>query len=267
VTANVGDNLRFIVNYSYSFQERSNAYKHTYPKFQELDRLIADVQAAHPGVDVLGARGTAGETLAALLARNWEDLEGRKLDFGNAVGNRAHKANFFANYTFKRGRLNGWAVGFGGRYLGPNHAGRIYTAPGAPPSISGGNVGVGINGPEVYGNDSLQFDAMLRYAPRVGWLGRNGRWSLQLNVRNLADRPARNRTLEHGALLNRAGKHDRYTSGHWRRRRRDGTVQCIPPHSPAIPAAPLRACTLPFPVLSPAAPFCAAPVSRSRCRS
>jgi hypothetical protein len=28
---------------------------------------------------------------------------------------------------------------------------------------------------------------MLRYAPRVGWLGRNGRWSLQLNVRNLLD--------------------------------------------------------------------------------
>jgi outer membrane receptor protein involved in Fe transport len=187
VTANVGDNLRFIVNYSYSFQERSNAYKHTYPKFQELDRLIADVRAAHPGVDVLGARGAGGETLAALVARNWEDLEGRKLDFGNAVGNRAHKANFFANYTFKRGRLNGWAVGFGGRYLGPNHAGRIYTAPGTPPAISGGNVGVGINGPEVYGNDSLQFDAMLRYAPRVGWLGRNGRWSLQLNVRNLFD--------------------------------------------------------------------------------
>ena len=187
ITANAGENLRFIVNYSYSFQERSNAYKHTYPKFQELDRMIADVQAANPGVDVQNARGTLGETLGALVARNWEDLEGRKLDFGNAVGNRAHKANFFANYTFKRGRLNGWAVGLGGRYLGPNHAGRIYTAPGAPPLISGGNVGIGINGPEVYGNDSLQFDAMVRYATRFGVLGRNVRASFQLNVRNLLD--------------------------------------------------------------------------------
>ncbi len=187
LTANVGESLRFIVNYSYSFQERSNAYKHTYPQFQELDRLIADVQAAHPGVDVPNLRGNLGETLATLVARNWEDLEGRKLDFGNAVGNRAHKANFFANYSFRRGRLNGFAVGLGGRYLGPNHAGRIYTAPGTPPLISGGNVGIGINGPEVYGNDSLQFDAMLRYATRLAARGRNLGLSVQLNVRNLLD--------------------------------------------------------------------------------
>jgi hypothetical protein len=136
-------------------------------------------------VDIANARGTLGETLAALVARNWEDLEGRKLDFGNAVGNRAHKANFFANYTFKRGRLNGWSVGLGGRYLGPNHAGRIYSAPGVPPQISGGNVGVGINGPEVYGNDSLQFDTMLRYQTRFSLRGRNVRASFQLNSRNV----------------------------------------------------------------------------------
>jgi outer membrane receptor protein involved in Fe transport len=185
VTANVGASLRFIVNYSYSFQERSNAYKHTYPQFQQLDQFIADIQAANRNVDIANARGTQGETLAALVARNWEDLEGRKLDFGNAVGNRAHKANFFANYTFKRGRLNGWSVGLGGRYLGPNHAGRIYSAPGVPPQISGGNVGVGINGPEVYGNDSLQFDTMLRYQTRFSLRGRNVRASFQLNSRNV----------------------------------------------------------------------------------
>jgi hypothetical protein len=187
VTANLGENLRFIVNYSYNLQERVNVYKRTTLLFDQLDQLIAEVVKANPGVDVLNASGTQGVTLASLVATNRSDLDGRRLDFEGAFGNRKHKANFFANYAFKSGWFKGWSAGFGGRYLSPILTGRVATAPGLPPQGSGSNTGVGVNGPLVYGSDSLLFDGMLRYQTRLALLGRNARVSFQLNVRNLLD--------------------------------------------------------------------------------
>jgi outer membrane receptor protein involved in Fe transport len=187
VTANVGESLRFIVNYSYNLQERANVYKRTTLLADQLDQFIADLVQANRGVDILNASGTQGVTLASLVATNRADLDGRRMDFEGAFGNRKHKANFFANYTFKEGWLKGWSTGFGGRYLSPILTGRVATAPGLPPQGSGSNTGVGVNGPEVYGSDSLLFDGMLRYQTRLALLGRNTRVSLQLNVRNLLD--------------------------------------------------------------------------------
>lgn len=187
VTANVGDSLRFIVNYSYNLQERANVYKRTTLLFDQLDLFVADLVRANPGTNVLGASGTQGTTVADLIAVNRADLDGRRLDFEGAFGNRTHKANFFVNYTFKQPRLAGWSAGFGGRYLSSILAGRVSTAPGVPPINSGNNTGVGTDGPTVYGDDSLRFDAMLRYQLRGKLLGRNVRASFQLNVRNLLD--------------------------------------------------------------------------------
>jgi hypothetical protein len=172
VTANVGDSLRFIVNYSYNFQERANVYKRTTLLFDQLDLFVADLVRANPGANVLGASGTQGTTVADLIAVNRADLDGRRLDFEGAFGNRAHKANFFVNYTFKQPRFAGWSAGFGGRYLSPIVTGRASTPVGVPPVSSGGNPGV---------------DAMLRYQLRGKLLGRNVRASFQLNVRNLLD--------------------------------------------------------------------------------
>ena len=187
VTANVGDGLRFIVNYSYNLQARANVYKRTTLLFDQLDAFVADLVKAHPGVDVLNARGTQGTTLADLIAVNRSDLDGRRLDFEGAYGNRKHKANFFANYTFKDALFKGWSAGFGGRYLSPIVAGRVSTQPGLPPLGSGVNTGVGFNGGIKYGDPSLRFDGMLRYQSRGQLLGRNVRASFQLNVRNLLD--------------------------------------------------------------------------------
>ncbi len=187
VTANVGDGLRFIVNYSYNLQERANVYKRTTLLFDQLDALVADVVRANSGVDVLNARGTQGQTLAELIAVNRSDLDGRRLDFEGAFGNRKHKANFFANYSFKSSWLKGWSAGFGGRYLSPIVAGRVSTDPSAPPVGSGSNTGVGFNGGIKYGDDSLRFDAMLRYQVRRTVFGRNVRASFQVNARNLLD--------------------------------------------------------------------------------
>ncbi|MEN9634694.1 MAG: hypothetical protein RL077_3098 [Verrucomicrobiota bacterium] len=187
VTANVGDRLRFIVNYSYNLQERANVYKRTTLLADQLDLFLADLVRANPGANVLNASGTQGVTLASLVATNRSDLDGRRLDFEGAYGNRKHKANFFANYTFKDAVFKGWSAGFGGRYLSPIVAGRISTQPGLPPQGSGSNTGVGVNGGIKYGDDSLRFDAMLRYQTRGAIFGRNVRASFQFNVRNLLD--------------------------------------------------------------------------------
>jgi outer membrane receptor protein involved in Fe transport len=187
VTANVGESLRFIVNYSYNLQERANVYKRTTLQTDQLDAFVTDLVKANPTFDVLGSRGTQGVTLAELVAAQRSDLDGRRLDFEGAYGNRKHKANFFANYTFKDSVFKGWSAGFGGRYLSPIVAGRVSTQPGLPPQGSGANTGVGFNGPVVYGDDSLRFDGMLRYQHRGSFFGRNVRASFQLNVRNLLD--------------------------------------------------------------------------------
>jgi hypothetical protein len=187
VTANVGESLRFIVNYSYNLQTRANVYKRTTLLFDQVDQFVADLVKANPGANVLNASGTQGTTLADLIAVNRADLDGRRLDFEGAFGNRKHKANFFANYTFKDALFKGWSAGLGGRYLSPIVAGRISTQPGQAPLGSGANSGVGVNGGIKYGDPSLRFDGMLRYQARGSFLGRNVRASFQLNVRNLLD--------------------------------------------------------------------------------
>ena len=187
VTANLGENLRFIVNYSYSFQERTNVYKKTYPLYAQLDQFLTDLQRARPGADVRGARGTEGQTLESIRQTRLDDLDVRRLDFEGAYGNRAHKANFFANYNFKTGPLRAWSAGLGGRYLSPIFAGRVATAPGVAPSIAAGGVANDIHGPDVFGNPSLLFDAMLRWQGTPKFLGRTHRVSVQCNVRNLLD--------------------------------------------------------------------------------
>ncbi|MFZ9839915.1 MAG: hypothetical protein ACO3JJ_15450 [Opitutaceae bacterium] len=187
VTANLGENLRFILNYSYSFQERTNVYRQTYPLYAQLDAFLTDLQRARPGVDVRGARGTEGQTLEAIREARLEDLDVRRLDFEGAYGNRPHKANFFANYNFRSGPLRAWSAGLGGRYQSRIYAGRVATAPGVPPSIAAGAVADDIRGPDVFGNDSLLFDAMLRWQGSPRFLGRAQRLALQCNVRNLLD--------------------------------------------------------------------------------
>jgi outer membrane receptor protein involved in Fe transport len=194
LTANLGASLRFNLNYSQSVQERTNVYKRTEAMFAQLDAFIAEIQAANRGVNVAqlptGIATSGLTTIGETLATTYFDLDGRKADFESAFGNRKHKANFFGTYAFKEGRLRGTSAGLGARYLSGAKIGRVITAPGSTIRTAGaGGTGPGDGSQEsVYSQDSLEFDAMARYAfrPKLGRF--SAAVSFQLNVRNLLDR-------------------------------------------------------------------------------
>ncbi len=169
ITANLTAGLRFIVNYSYTDQQKVNAYPRTKLLWDQVYAFVADLQQANPNVDVDALAGSSGTTLGALLATNVTDLADRSFDFSQALGNRKHKANIFGNYTLQRTRLKGLTVGGGARYQ------------------SAMNAGADNQNVMHEGSDLVVVDAMVRYPFRIALFERNIRGSLQLNVRNVLD--------------------------------------------------------------------------------
>ncbi len=169
VTANLSAGLRFILNYSYTNQDKVNTYPRTKLLWDQVYAFVKDLEAANPNVNVNALAGSSGSTLGALLATNVTDLADRSFDFEQSLGNRKHKTNIFGNYTLQGTRLKGLALGGGGRYqsainAGSNNLNQI-----------------------LKGSDLLLFDAMARYPLRFSLFDRRIRGSLQVNVRNLLD--------------------------------------------------------------------------------
>lgn len=167
ITANLSAGLRFILNYSFTNQDKANTYPRTKLLWQQVYAFVNDLQAANPNVNVNALAGSSGSTLGALLATNVTDLADRSFDFEQSLGNRKHKANVFGNYTFQGPRLKGVVVGGGGRYQ------------------SAINAGLNNLKQILKGSELLLFDAMARYPVRFSFFDRRIRGSLQINVRNL----------------------------------------------------------------------------------
>lgn len=169
ITANLSAGLRFVVNYSYTNQEKVNTYPRTKLLWDQVYAFVADLQKANPNIDINALAGSSGSTLGDLLALNVTDLADRSFDFSQSLGNRKHKANVFGNYTFQRTRLKGLTIGGGGRYQ------------------SGINAGSDNQNRILQGSDFVIFDAMARYQVRFSLFDRRIRANVQVNVRNVLD--------------------------------------------------------------------------------
>ncbi len=167
ITANLTAGLRFILNYSYTNQDKVNSYPRTKLLWDQVYAFVEDLQKANPNRDVKALAGSGGTPLGSILATNVTDLADRAADFEESLGNRKHKANVFGNYTFQGTPLKGLVLGGGARYQSAINAGSD-------------NLGQKKNG-----SDFFIVDAMVRYPLRFSVFDRRVRASVQMNVRNL----------------------------------------------------------------------------------
>ncbi len=227
LTANPTKSLRMIFNYSYTEQDKSNAYTETLPRFNQLVQLVDELIRLHgstaslagtPNLRVPGTgnTGVAIPDLAALRSAitgqrptdtlpaisgfidgpiGSGSLTDRAFEFEQANGGRKHKANLFARYFFRTGLLKNFSTGGGIRYQSKIQAGTIKPADG---------IGDGII---VYGSELFYVDALFGYESKlpVRLFGENVKLDLQLNVRNVLNEQGiiRMRYEDDGVTLNR----------------------------------------------------------------
>jgi iron complex outermembrane recepter protein len=165
ITANPTRNWRLMANYSIT----DNADLNIDPEFRAWWEDNSQFWASLPQNLVLSSGSTVGADLA-LWRDNWNEFYG--LEGRTNSGNRKHKVNMFARYSFDSGFLKGFSAG--GGYL---HQSKIVI----------GRSGVGTNDfAYQYGNSHWRADAMLGYD--VSGLPRKTKLRLQLNVNNVFDK-------------------------------------------------------------------------------
>ncbi len=202
-------NLQFSVKYSYTIQDKTNAYTETLPRYQQLVQLIQDIKATNPTLTI-PATGTAvaltgvsitsnpliltptadplGTLINAINGSNTSNgiingisnkgsLTDRTFDFLQANGGRKHKANLFGKYSFRGSSLDGFSFGGGVRYQSKILAGALKDP--TAPSSAGGT--------PVYGSELFYLDALLAYNVKLptALFGRNMQLNIQLNIRNV----------------------------------------------------------------------------------
>ena len=106
------------------------------------------------------------ETVAFRLWESMDQLQLNNDEREKRWGLNPWKFNVFTAYDFKEGKLNGFGVGGGYRYLG------------------GTVIGEDMNGDEITGPSQSYFDLMFKYSQKL----KKGRLEYQLNVYNLFDR-------------------------------------------------------------------------------
>ncbi len=198
VVGNPTNSLKLIFNYSYSQREFANVLIGNYDWMVSESEFYAE-KLANLGLDLDSdiiegwngdgePRTTVNDAVNYVLGRVTRDQLLKGLGFGE----RPHKANFTANYTFKDGRMKGFSIGGSGRWQGKNVIDGVFDW-----DDTNGNYAIGYNEVDLeegigikeilYGRDTFKADLMMRYRFKNSWFGDNTQVDLQLNIKNLLD--------------------------------------------------------------------------------
>lgn len=179
LVANPTENLRIFLNYSRSSLQQSNlgpeqkayiAQWHDFWLQGNNGRVLLDGsgQLAPVADDGDAVTETVAEQIKVMDQALFNSLvlpEGQR-----PRSNIPYKLNLVMNYSFLTGRLKGFSIGTATSYR------------------SGEVVGYDLTTREPrFGKSTTMVNGMLGYKGRAKWIGRDVRWSVQLNVNNLLD--------------------------------------------------------------------------------
>jgi len=187
MTTNLTENWRAVFNYSYTDKEQKDVaptgnlwYDKTIEwmtrTIQTWDTSTITQQQIDDGIvptnDLDEFVLSDGRTATEQIERVNLDRNNRFVP-GSPFGVRPNKFNFFTNYTFNEGSLQGFSIGGGYRYQGPNALHWEFDSSG--------------NKTRTWGESTAYVDAMVRYRTQMSIFGKDLRASYQINVQNLFD--------------------------------------------------------------------------------
>lgn len=187
VTANLTDNWRATINYSYTDKEQTNVglieniwidqtMDYITNVIQTWDTSTITQAWIDEGIIATNSLEEFEAENGAIVADSFETVNNWRANTmspGPPFGLRRNKYNFFTNYTFTEGRMAGWSVGGGARYQGPNALHFDTDSNG--------------NRARTWGESTFFADAMIRYRTSMKIGGKDVRASYQINVQNLFD--------------------------------------------------------------------------------
>lgn len=180
VNYNPSKSLTLQANYSYSTIERSNIAP-------ELDAWLADSTAFWYGsgsnVGLLTSGNTVyGATIDDNLATLKSFIDGYRDSVKFNYGQRPHKVNGIARYSFKQGKLKGAFIGGGASWQSKAVIGRQVFSVAKDGSTTFGD--------KIYGPEYFNMDAFIGYKRNLTLGSFKTDFTCQLNVTNLTDEDA-----------------------------------------------------------------------------
>lgn len=173
---NPASSLTGILNYSYSQTKRTNLIKEFDAWYERQVAFWHRTPGAGSLVNAATAQ-TVDQTAALILSNIAIKRDSLNLNHGN----RPHKINGSARYTFADGTFKGAFIGGGVRWQSRALIGRTI--------ISVDASGRTVLGDNYYGPESFNVDAFAGFRKKVSIGGHKSDFSLQLNVYNLTDEP------------------------------------------------------------------------------
>lgn len=180
LVANPVRSLRLRATFSITETERENEMAFTQTAFFQLKNYIDELKSQNPGANIGNLTRVAGRTtmsiddnIAAIDQYTAEQIAASNSGFASSK----YRASFNGTYDLP-GRLKGWTTGLGMRYASARVVAGYQIVDPAKPNLILDTI-------PVYGSSDINWTAMLRYATRHSFFGRNTRLSFQLNVENL----------------------------------------------------------------------------------
>ncbi len=183
ITANPMRGMRIRATASKTARERENLYKFTLPLVQQVQIYLKDLQAKNPGINI-GALGLAPtsttpvpDTISQHVTAMVSDLNNLLESNSNNFGGGKLSANLVFSYDFQE-RLKGWGTTFTARYNSGAYTGSYDLREGG---VSSGKL---LDTIPVFGPDTYNYGATLRYRTKLSWLNKTS-LTVRLSVANL----------------------------------------------------------------------------------